>query len=504
MNIADLAIKIVATDCVSATFGRVSKALRETNREVRELWAAGRKTDAVLKGAARIGAWGGSAFGSLSAGLGVSGIVSGLADAQEGFAKIQVKAGKTAKEMEAFRSEVYKIAAETGSAPERILDAALSKVGKGVADGDVFASVRTAALYAKASFSKDVGAFMSGASALGRQMNLTGEEARMTMAGIFEVAAGAGKLGMEDMLAATEGMMRGAKEMGLTGAKGAVQIAAAAKFASRDMSGAEAVSGVEALFADMLAAKTEGTLAKANINLDELTKRAVKSGDAVGTIVKEIMDKTKGDEVALSRLFKSGATRDLIRSIHAAGPEFEKTWRGALATAASGDHGAAEDAAKKAGATMAGQMDLFRAQLTKGLDNEVAPWLGRLTKAFEWLNSDAKGAAAAMLALKAAAAAAAKAVDEADQKTQETRKVLFKRVDDMQKEINTLQTELAKTTGLLEGHLKAMHEDAHIDRTVKQLEDRIEKRLEGISAQMEGQTQLLHQLLAARAPLGNS
>jgi len=101
-------------------------------------------------------------------------------------------------------------------------------------------------------------------------------------------------------------------------------------------------------------------------------------------------------------------------------------------------------------------------------------------------------------------AATAKAVDEADQKTQETRKVLFKRVDDMQKEINTLQTELAKTTGLLEGHLKAMHEDAHIDRTVKQLEDRIEKRLEGISAQMEGQTQLLHQLLAARAPLGNS
>jgi len=93
-------------------------------------------------------------------------------------------------------------------------------------------------------------------------------------------------------------------------------------------------------------------------------------------------------------------------------------------------------------------------------------------------------------------AAAIKASEETEQKTVETRKVLFKKIEDMQREINTLQTEQAKTQGLLDGHLKAMHEDAHIDRAVTQLEGRIEKRLEVISSQMESQTQLLHKLLA--------
>jgi len=149
------------------------------------------------------------------------------------------------------------------------------------------------------------------------------------------------------------------------------------------MDAGAAVASVESLFSDMLSAKTEGTLAKAGIDLDDLTKRAVRSGDAVGTIVAEIMAKTKGDELALSKLFKSETTRDLIRSIHAAGDEFKETWTDALSTAQQGTHDMAKNAAGIAVATFAEAKKGFNAQVSKALDAHAAPLLGLLTKGME-------------------------------------------------------------------------------------------------------------------------
>jgi len=263
MSIADLAIKIAAADYATGVLGKVKNSIVQLAQDAKKLEASGDFAGAWMKRGEAIGkgaAWGAAGLGAM---LGVHSKLAKMGDAQEGFAKIKVKTGKSIEEMKAFRAEIYKIAAETGHAPERILEAAISKAKKGMVDTEVFADLRQAGKLAKASFTDDVGGIISGMKAIGRQMNLTAEETRMTTAGLFEIAAGEGKLGVGEMMAASEGMLKAAKHLGITGAKGAVQVMAAAKFASRDMDAGAAVASVESLFSDMLAAKTGGALAKA-------------------------------------------------------------------------------------------------------------------------------------------------------------------------------------------------------------------------------------------------
>ena len=181
MNIANLAISITAVDATSNIFRNINKSISKTTKEMKELWDAGRKVDSVfrgLKAAGSAAAWG---FTGLAAASGAHQIVNSLADAQEGFNKIRVLSGKTEDQMRSFREEIYKIAAETSQGPEKILTAAIDKIGEGMNDADIFATLRAEGLYTTASFSKNMEGISSGALAMRRAMSMGLEETNAAM-----------------------------------------------------------------------------------------------------------------------------------------------------------------------------------------------------------------------------------------------------------------------------------------------------------------------------------
>jgi len=403
MNLATLAISITAIDASGNIFKRVRENFQQTATEFEKLWKGGEKLKAGWKGFQKVGTYAAGAFGSIAALTGVHQIVNGLADAQEGFNKIEVLSGKTTEQMDAFKGEIYKIAAETARGPEEILNAAISKIGERMSDADIFATLRQEGLYATASFSKNMEGISESTVKMSRLMGMSYQDASKAFAGILEVSKGTGKLSFEGITSAVEPMMRDAGRMGLGGVKGAVQIAAAAKIASKTMSEDEATASVQSFFSDLQKAKTEGSLQKvAGIDLDTLKQEAVASGNAMGYIVDKLMKATGGNEVELSKLFKSESTRNLIRSLQAERKEFDDIWQSAEK---ANDSQAIKDK-EKAMKSIKAQWGLFRTQLTNLMNSDAAPWLNKITGALTWLTKGGKGAGAAMLALKATFAVA--------------------------------------------------------------------------------------------------
>ena len=403
MNLANLAISITAVDATHNLFGRMARNVGKLTAEVKQLWTQGQKLKASMKVISKAGTYAAGAFGGLAAATGVHQIINGLADAQEGFNKIEMLTGKTTDQMEAFKNEIYSIAAETGRGPEEILANAIDKVGEGLSDKDVFATLRKEGLYATASFSKNMGDISGATLKMSRLMKMDLDTATDAFGGIHEIMKGAGKLEFEGFMAASEGMMKNAGAiMGSKsgkGKEGALQIAAAAKIASKTMSADEATASVESFFSDLMKAKTEGTLQKvAGLDLETLKKEGEATGNAMGYIVDKLMEATKGNDLELSKLFKSEGTRDLIRSLQAERKEFDDIWQSAEK---ANDSQAIKDKGK-AMKSIKAQWGLFRTQLTKLMNSDVAPWLDKITGALTWLTKGGKGAGAAMIALKAA------------------------------------------------------------------------------------------------------
>jgi len=147
LNLANLAISITAVDSSARIFQRLTDNLTKTQKEVKRLWQEGQRLDAVMKGVGKIGAYAAGGFGALAAATGAHRIINGLADAQEGFNKIRVITGKGEAEMEAFRAEIYRIASETATGPEKILEAAISKVRSGMAEADALVAIANESAY---------------------------------------------------------------------------------------------------------------------------------------------------------------------------------------------------------------------------------------------------------------------------------------------------------------------------------------------------------------------
>ena len=402
MNLANLAISITAVDATHGLFTRMSKNCQKFKDDLKELWRQGEKVNATMKVLGKAGTYSAMTFGGIAAATGAHQIINGLADAQEGFNKIAVLSGKSTEQMEAFKRKIYEIATKTATGPEQILNAAINKIGEGMSDADIFSTLEKEGLYFKATFSKNFTEISDATLKISRNMKMDLDTVTDSFAGLHEIMKGSGKLDFESFMKSSEGLTRDAGLiMGSKsgkGKEGILQLAVATKFASKTMSADEATSGAEAFFSDLVKSKTEGTLQKvAGIDLDMLRKGAEKSGNAIGYIIDRITQATRGDDLALSQLFKSDSTRKFIKSIQDNKAEFEKTWR----SVENANHSQAFKDQEQAMKSIKEQWSLFRIQLTQAMDKNVAPWLDKITNALKWLNSDAKGANATMIALKA-------------------------------------------------------------------------------------------------------
>jgi len=402
VNISKLLITIAAVDGTSKVISGITRGFGKTAAEVAKLWREGKKLEATMKSIGKAGGVAAMAFGTLAGVTGAHTAVSNLLNAQEGFNKIMVAGGKTREQMGPIKKELLAIAGETGRSVDEIVTAAYDKISQGMKETDVYATLRQEGLYATASFSKDMGNITKATQMMSRHMKMDTETAGGALAGMLEISKTAGEFSFEKFMEATgSGLMRDAgnimKSQSGRGKEGAMQVAAAAQIASRTLGADDATAGIEGFFADLRKAKTEGSLEKiAGINMKDMIQRAEKSSDAIGTIVEELMAATKGDEIELSKIFKSDATRGFIKAIKDARPEFDAMWRKAQA---------ATDAQAKADAVEA-MKDVrkawgrFQTQMTGAMDKEVAPWLERITRGLELITSDSTAAKIAVGALK--------------------------------------------------------------------------------------------------------
>jgi hypothetical protein len=245
--------------------------------------------------------------------------------------------------------------------------------------------------YATASFSKNLAAISDSTHALAQQMKMSVTDASDSFAGILEISK-KGQFDFESLMGSAEGMLNQAANLGIEGKKGTMQVLAAAQLASKDMGTDQSAAAVSSFLADLAKAKMEKTFEAVGIDFERLSQEAWHSGDYIGHVVNAVMERTKGNEIALSKIFKNDGSKDLIRAIAANSQEYKAMWQ----SAEKADHGAALNDKTTALQSISAQWKLFNVQLTKTLDLHVAPWLEKVTAVMNWFTTHPQIAAAAV------------------------------------------------------------------------------------------------------------
>jgi hypothetical protein len=136
----------------------------------------------------------------------------------------------------------------------------------------------------------------------------------------------------------------------------------------------------------MKKAKTDKSFAALGLDFGSLNAHALANDDLgyIGHIAKEVWDKTGGNEVELSKVFKSDASRNLIRSLANDMGEYQKTWKSAL----NADQGGVMKDHETAMKSIGKQWEKFNIQLTEVMSTHLAPWLEKLTGWMEKLTQN--------------------------------------------------------------------------------------------------------------------
>jgi len=385
MDAMRLAIAITAVDATANVFDRIKNNFGRMEAQIQKLTDAGKHWQAMGAKLDKIGSMAGMGAGALGAFAAPA--VAKIVAAQQGFALVQALTGKTASEMSAFRQQIYDIATQTGQGVDALMAQAMAKIRSGMEEKDVFKTLRQESLYATATGSKNIEAFAQTTKAMMRQMKLTVDEATDSYGGLLQISKQGG-VALETFAQGSEALLGEAAALGMEGKKAIMQAYSAVQTAAKDTNPQTAMANVTAFLADLKKAKTENTFEKFGITIDH--QAAFVSGDYYKSVVKQVLKATgelgKGpQEMILSQLFKSDASKSLIRSMASDMGDYKKKWQGA--TKITGNDQATKDAAT-ATKTLAAQWEKFQNQLVKVGDSQIVPWLERITGALGWLAKD--------------------------------------------------------------------------------------------------------------------
>ena len=392
-SIARMAIIIGGVDHSAEVFAKVKSRLGKFREDFKKLNEEGQKFKAMTRLMGEGGAWGLGFGGALGGVLGVHSKMGALLNTQDALNQIRALTGQSAGEIEAFKRQIYQIAAESAQAPEQLMAAAEAKLRRGVRGDELFKSLRAEAKYTAASFGKDMAAISDATHAFSRHMGINmAEKQEQAFAGMLAISK-QGLMTMDDLAKASNSLLNEASSVGLSGKMGAMQVLAAAQLSTVDVGKDEAVSTVQSIFADLKNARTEKSFASMGLDFKALHEEALASGDYLSSMIGAVMEKTGGSETELSKIFRSSATRNVVRTLHGQKDAFAAMWGGAFENADTG--GAAKDHATAMNSVSA-QWAAFNAQLTQALDSHAAPFLRMLTSGLQWLTDGTWKARAAI------------------------------------------------------------------------------------------------------------
>lgn len=341
-------------------------------------------------------------FASIASGAGLAIAGKGVIDFDARLARLAIQAGLTTKETMALKKELLDASRKTYQLPTELLagmEQIIEKTGNLELAKDTILDMGVAASATGAEMAA-IGAVTSN---LNEKLNISKKEMR----GAFDILNEQGKAGaftLKELAMLGERLFSTAASFGVKGTEGLRKFGAFVQIARRGTGSSEmATTAVERTIADLLQ-KSKKVKAVTGFSIfDEAASK--KAGRAVmkdiDVVLKEIIKRTKGDTVKLRKIFGE----ESIRAIDAM----------ALSYREFGDFRVFDSFIQQGGdgvqmmtdfsrwtETAAAKMILFRAELTKLANENLAGPIAFLTKALDILNRHpiiTKGGIAAILGL---------------------------------------------------------------------------------------------------------
>lgn len=325
-------------------------------------------------------------FTSIASGAGIVMAAKSVIDFDARLARLAIQAGKSTKDMMALKKTLFDIGDATYQTPEDLL-ASMEQIIEKTGNFDLaVGSLRDMGITASASAAslQDIGALTSN---LNEKFGITKTE----MKGAFDILIEQGKTGaftLMKMAGLGERLFTAAASWGMKGKQSLRDFGAFLQIVKTGTGNEEqATTAVERTFADLIQNyKKVKALAGVSIFDPVETKkqgRAVTRDFAV--VMKEIITRTKGDQVKLRQIFGD----ESIRAVNAMARSYQDF----------GDFRVFDDLVKRGGdgtammkdfaawtTTTAAQLNNFRIQLSKFANENLAGPIKALTESLDYLN----------------------------------------------------------------------------------------------------------------------
>lgn len=325
-------------------------------------------------------------FAGIASGAAIAMAGKGVIDFDSRLARLAIQAGLTRKETLALKKELLDASRKTYQLPTELLagmEQIIEKTGNLELAKDTVIDMGVAA----SATGSEMAAIGAVTSNLNEKLRITKEE----MGGAFDILNQQGKAGaftLRELAMLGERLFAAAAGFGVKGTEGLRKFGAFVQIARRGTGSSEmATTAVERTMADLIQNAKKIRAVTGFSIFDEAASK--KEGRAVmkdiDVVLKEIIKRTRGDEVKLNRIFG----QESIRAVRAMALSYRELgdFREFDAFVETGGDGVQmmSDFARWT-ETAAAKMILFRAELTKLANENLAGPIELFTKALDLLN----------------------------------------------------------------------------------------------------------------------
>ena len=322
-------------------------------------------------------------FGGLGAGFGLGAMIKEAAEAETSLVQLANIANLSDAQMKSMGSSVLGMSTRVGQSQKQILEGLQTLMGAGLGQGDSLAAMEVLGRVATA-YGADVNE--SARTAYAAFSNLKVPVAQVGK--LFDVLAQAGKEGnfeLKDMAKELPSIAASAQALGISGIRGAGQIAAALQISKRGAGDpAEAATNMQNFLMKIGSAETERKMKKIGVNWAAEMKKFKASDDiflAVGERLKEL--EAKGANIG--HLFEDMQVKKFLNTFLANLEDYRKTRDSSL-----GAGGVVNKDFARVSQTFAQSLKNLKNAFSAFIMPKLLPFMDRLTALFTRLGKDPK------------------------------------------------------------------------------------------------------------------
>lgn len=384
MTLQEIGITISAYDHSGQALGKITSYFSKLKKEISGAWAEGHKLTAVMKGLSSAGnmALGGGA--ALGAGLGFRQMAEDAGQAEHSLAALGNIANMSQGELAKVRKDLLGMSSRTNQSQAELLGGLTALMGRGMGKSEamqVLEAIGKTSTATGASVEDLAKTVFTATSTMKMPLNQVGQ--------LFDSLAQAGKEGsfeLKDMAKSMPELAAKAANLGMSGHKGMVQLAAWGQIAKMGTDDPAIAANNLANFLDKVTGKEAvANFAKHGIDLRAATSQAWASGDFIGTMLQIIQRDTKGDTFKLNELFGDVQVKNFLAPALQHLGEYRK-----IAADSMGAKGVVGKDYDRMMGTFMEKAKKLKIQMAEAFVPKFGPWMDRAGKLFDVLNRHPK------------------------------------------------------------------------------------------------------------------